>query len=239
MNVAKLAFKLALGAAALTVAGCGVIAFQGIEGSGNVVKESRDVAEFSEMKVSNNIEVDYTVGDEVALDVEADDNLMEILTTEVKGGVLVIKTEKNYESSDTIRVVVTGPSLEKLDVSGASQVKVSGQEADRFDVSASGASEVEIVGRSGKVTAEASGASKVNFDGFDGETLTVEVSGASSVKGGEFVMISGELSGASQLDSKATGEVDMELSGASQGEIAGSPKVKRKDVSGASSLKIR
>jgi len=67
---------------------------QGISGNGNVIEESRDVSGFNGVHVSSGIDVYLTEGKDFELRVEADENLMEVILTELKDDMLVINPIK-------------------------------------------------------------------------------------------------------------------------------------------------
>jgi len=64
----------------LMLTGCNVI---GEIGSGNVIRQERKVSSFNGIEVSGVFHVDLTQGTTNSVIVEADDNLMDIIRTEV------------------------------------------------------------------------------------------------------------------------------------------------------------
>ena len=68
----------------------------GIQGNRNVVTEDRKVtADFTAIKVSQGINVYLTQGNDIDISVEADENIIDLLVTEVQGDVLKIYFDKN------------------------------------------------------------------------------------------------------------------------------------------------
>ncbi len=70
---------------AITVllSGCMINIQDSITGNGHVVKQNRDVSEFTSIKVGSGIDVFLTQGDNRTLEVEADENLQSWIRTEV------------------------------------------------------------------------------------------------------------------------------------------------------------
>lgn len=92
----------------------------GISGNGNVIEETRDVSEFTGVHVSSGIDVYLTEGNEFEVRVEADENLMEVILTELKGDMLVVKTDRvNIRRARSKKVYVTLPELTELKISSA------------------------------------------------------------------------------------------------------------------------
>ena len=92
----------------------------GISGNGHVVEETRNVSGFSGVHASTGIDVYLYEGNNFDVKVEADENLMEIILTEVEGKMLVIKTDRvNIRNAKSKKVYVTLPRLTELKISSA------------------------------------------------------------------------------------------------------------------------
>jgi hypothetical protein len=193
--------------------------FGGVQGSGNVQNEKRSVAEFNAIEVGGIFEVEVVAQKEFSVEVEADDNLLQFIRTEVKGGTLEISTEKKISPRGRIHVRVSAPDIESLQVSGASKLSLANLKNDSLKVDASGASKIKVDGETKNLEIELSGASKIEAEALMAENVNVAGSGASCAS----VNVSGDL--------KA------DLSGASKVTYAGSPRNLEKSTSGASSVR--
>lgn len=98
-----------------------------IRGSRNVVVETREALPFNRLIVSSDIDVILSQGHQVGLEVEADDNLIESIYTEVKDSVLEIHLLDDVTRSKALKVHVSVNSpifiletRDKSNVSGAS-----------------------------------------------------------------------------------------------------------------------
>ena len=175
-----------------------------VKGSGQMASEVRDVTGFHALDVGGVFQVEITSGREFAVEVEADDNLMPLIRTDVRGGVLRIKTERKLSTSNPIRVRVSAPDIDDLDVSGAANVTLANISNSGLNVDASGASKIKIAGETAKLVVDVSGATKIDADGLAAEHATVDASGASYVA----VQVAGQLrtnaSGASRIDYSGT-----------------------------------
>ena len=186
-----------------------------VKGSGQTASEVRDVAGFHALDVGGVFQVEITANKEFAVEVEADDNLLPLISTEVRGGVLRIKTERKLSTSNPIRVRISAPDIDNLDVSGAANVTLANISNGGLNVDASGASKIKINGETAKLMVDVSGATKIDAESLAAEHATVETSGASHVT----VQVAGQLrthaSGASRIDYSGTPtEVIKKTSGA-------------------------
>jgi hypothetical protein len=200
----------------LLAAACG----DRVDGNGRSATEQRDVPTFTRLDVGGAIEATVTIGSPQSVSVTADSNVLPVITTEVRGGTLVVKSEKRYDSETPVRVEITVAGLTDIEASGASTVEVSGVQGSRLALDASGASTIRASGRADTLDAEASGASRLRLADLAVRDADVDASGASSIE----LQVSGTLSG--------------EASGASSVRYSGSPSV-TVDTSGASSVRSR
>lgn len=65
-----------------------------IKGSGNLVKETREVGSFTAVKITNHGNLYIEIGDRFHLEIEAEDNIQEYLQAKVKGDTLVIGKDR-------------------------------------------------------------------------------------------------------------------------------------------------
>lgn len=189
------------------------------KGSGNVVKQGRDVSGFTQVDVSNSIQVEITARKDFSVEVEADDNLLPLVKTEVRNGILRIETDGRYNSRNPIIVRVSAPNVEDLDVSGASKVYLSNLHNDSLKVHSSGASKIKVEGNTINLEIETSGASKIDAENLKSENVSVDASGASNVS----VSVSNDLK--------------VDASGASNISYIGKPTNFDRKTSGASNVK--
>jgi len=233
-----LAFSLVFGLITVTSSGCKYL--EGEDGNGKVKKETRDIKSFDAIKIGGAFEVHLTQGDRESLVVEADENLLKLITAEVKGGTLVVSTEKNIRNSKELNLYITFKDISKLDLSGAVEVKSEGMiKLDNLELEGSGASEVTLKLELDRLTADFSGASEINLSG-SANTCDFDMSGASEVDAYGFTVkeCTIELSGAGEARLNVTDNLKARVSGAGEIRYEGNPSVDSR-VSGAGSIKKR
>ena len=190
----------------------------GIQGSGTSKSETRNVSGFSKVDANGAVNVEISVQKDFSVVVEADDNLLANIKTEVSGDTLKIYSEDQISAKTKINVRISMPALEALEISGASSGNVSSVKSDSLELKASGASKIRIDGEARTLEAEASGASTI-----DAESLRVEDADV-------------EASGASKATINATNDLKVDASGASRISYVGEPKNVEQNSSGASSV---
>lgn len=152
-----------------------------VEGSGNVVKESRDVSGFNSISVSGVIEVEFTAQTEYSVEVEADDNIVPIIHTEVDGGVLRISQRDGISKYSRLLVRVSAPDLKGVRSSGVANVKITNIKNIRFSAKTSGASKISVAGETLEMDVDSSGASAVDAANLSAENVDIDSSGAAQI----------------------------------------------------------
>jgi hypothetical protein len=218
ISLAIFILALAIGLVFSTNCSFSVNKFSSVQGSGNAKTETRNVSGFTRVDASGAVNVEVTAQSDFNVTVEADDNLLQNIKTEVSGDTLKIYNEEGISTKSKINVKISMPEIQGLELSGASNGNVTNVKADSFDLKASGASKVKIDGVAKELNAEASGASKLDAENFRVENANIEATGASSA------VVS------------ATGDLELEASGASRISYTGEPKNVKQNSSGASSI---
>lgn len=208
----------------LAFSGCDQV-LPGVQGSGVKKTENRPIGPFEKVSVSTSSIVEVIHGDAPGLEIISDDNILPLISTEVKGGELTISSKGSFSTNIGIHVKLTAVSLKEIDVSGAVKLNVSNATADELKLSANGASEINWNGGAKKIKLNANGASRATLKGPVNE-LIADLNGASALHGYESEMANArvELNGASQAEVNVIGELSGKASGASNIRYVGTPR---------------
>jgi hypothetical protein len=208
--------------------------------TGNFIKQERAVSNFSKLEIGGAFTVYLSQGDQEKLVVEADQDEMEEIVTEVVGSKLKIHTKPGWDHQyHDMTIYLTFKNLDYIDLSGAVEVKADkALTFNELEMDVSGAAEIDLEMKADKYTAEFSGASEIDFRGSC-KTGYIEISGASEFRAEElqFDELSLDLSGASEAKVFATKKLRIDASGASEVKYKGSPPDIAIDESGASEIK--
>lgn len=201
-------------------AGCGVVGkfMHGVRGSGNRVTEKRAVPAFLSVEVSGAYEVEIVAQQERSLEITGDDNILPLVTTEVRGNVLRIGSSKSFNISRPITVKITVPDLEGVSTSGASKINITAIKNAALEVDSSGASNISLKGETKKLKIGTSGAGNIEAKDLHAEKVSVESSGAGHVS------------------VYATEQLDASASGVASIDYYGEPKTVNPNVNGPASI---
>ncbi len=114
---------LALVALSLTSCHTHIDLNSGIDGNGKVKTQTRPAAgNFSKIDVSRGINVTLEQATNYLVEVEADENLQEHITTKIENGTLYISTNENIDESTAKSVHVKLPTLTSIETTSGSTV---------------------------------------------------------------------------------------------------------------------
>lgn len=129
---------------------CGVtVNLQGdevVRGSGSVITEERSVSGVQRVKVANQGDLTIEIGDEEKLLIEAEDNLLPYLLSDVQGGELELRTQSNTNIRTTrpIRYYLTVRALEGLEVTSSGSIDAPELIGDEFSIDVNSSGDVYI-----------------------------------------------------------------------------------------------
>jgi len=203
----------------LAVSACDGSVF-GVRGSGNVITESRDVSGFNEIALFGSGTVRVDVNGTESLTVEAEDNIMPLLKTEVANGRLELSVESSISPTTDITYTVAAVALDGVTIAGSGDVTATGIATDLFDVEISGSGRVKPTGTAASLVVEISGSGRYLGEGLEASIGTVRVSGS-----GEAVV-------------NVTDDLDVDVSGSGGVQYIGEPTV-TESVSGSGKVTRR
>lgn len=211
----------------------------GITGNGNVREETRDADGFSGIHVSTGIDVYLSEGTDFSVVVEADENLLDVILTEVKGDMLEVRTDHvNIRRARSKRVHVTLPELKEVKISSAGDLE--GQTLFhcrnlRLEVSSAGDLLLEVEAREIDLNISSSG--DIRLAG-SADFLDASLSSAGDLDAGDLVARKVEVDVSSAGDARvhATDEISMNASSAGNIYYSGDPRVIRSKSSSAGDI---
>lgn len=191
---------LRLAAVALLVGACTL-------GSGTSATEIRDVAGFEEVVLATTGEVVVEVTGTESLEIEAETNLLPLLTSEVQDGRLELGATGSFTAREPIVYRLTAQRLTAVTVRGSGTVRASGVQASTFAATVRGSGLVEASG--------------------DVESLAVVVDGSGEVRGGGLRATSAEvlLTGSGEVGLDVVDRLDARVDGSGRVRYLGDPVV--------------
>jgi hypothetical protein len=207
---------------------------------GPIVTTTRIATGYDRIAVARACNVEVRQGTSDTVQISAPEGYLPYINVTVVNGQLIIDLDDDVDTDgwESNRFVITVPTLNGIDISGASSVIMRDTlTTQRLLLGCSGASRADLRYVANEFNGAISGASTVTMVGMATVWSAIAVSGASTVRAFDAPVGTAGLaiSGASTLEVTASGELTGAVSGASLVRYKGQPVI-RLEISGGSRI---
>ena len=193
----------------------------GIDGSGNVVTEKRNIeTPFTKIQASTGVEVILEQESPSEVEVEVDDNLMKYIVTRVENGTLIVKIDGNINTMESAIVRVKTKTIEGLESSSGASIKTinklsgtsvalktsSGStiqadlEYEKVSCESTSGSEIKVSGKALTLDTKSSSGSEINAKELASNEITAQSTSGSSTTVNPIVLLNAKASSGSSID---------------------------------------
>jgi len=197
----------------------------GVKGSGKRLTQKRDVASFTSISAEGAFDIEVVCQKDLGIEIEADDNLLPLISTEVSNNVLWLKPKSNYSAEDAPKIKINVPNIEAFSADGAGKIQISGVNNDKLQIALDGAPNLTASGTTKMVGIDTNGAAKIDTHNLRAAHAVVDSKGVSKV----------DLGVSSQLDVTVSGPSHVTYSGdpVVNKTVHGPGKVEKRNDEGA------
>lgn len=212
----------------------------GVQGDGNVQSEERMVNQpFNAIKASQGLEVYLTQGNDESILIEADENLHELIKTEVKDNVLHIYTKKNIGHASSKKIKITFKDISKItSTSGSDVTSTNTITSEHLELNTSSGSDMKLHVNTTILECHSSSGSDLKLSG-NTEKLIANASSGSDIKAGDLIAESSHVKATSGADITVNTLKELTANASSGGYIKyyGNPEVVNKKDSPSGSIR--
>ena len=215
--------KKLLGLIALTLlvtAGCHH-SFDGVRGSGKRETQKREIAPFTSISAEGAFNIEVVCQKTLGLEMEGDDNILPLVSTEVRNNVLHIENTKAYSVNEPVTFRIAVPNLESILVDGAGKIQITGVNNDKIQISSNGAAVINVAGTTKMVGVDTNGAAKIDTHNLRSAHAIVDSKGASKVDLGVCDKLDVNVSGVSHVTYRGDPVVNKTIHGPGKVEKRG------------------
>jgi hypothetical protein len=208
-----------------------------IGGNGKVIIKVREVTGFKSISVKGAFDVVLKNGSKGSLSVEADENLISNIISNVNDSNLEIHNVKTVIRSKELKLIICCPDLKSIDFSGATELSCdSGVHYNNLSINISGAGRVDMELQTNDLNAIVSGGAELIFRGKS-NSFDVSITGAGNIDAQKFEVqdCSIDISGFGRAKVNAIKNLEVNISGAGKVEYTGNPEVKQ-SITGAGKI---
>lgn len=212
--------------------------FNRVNGNRNVVTQDRSVKDdFTKIKVSTGLDLYISQGSRNEITVEADENLQDIIMTEVRDGVLKIYSEKNIWRAKARKIYVTISNLEEITATSGSDVYAKETlKVNDIKISATSGADIRISVDANTVETNSTSGSDIEISGIANNHNSKATSG-SSIDGYELRSknANAKVTSGADINIYASESINAKASSGGDIDFKGNPKkVNKKSSSGGS-----
>ena len=163
----------------LTLSAC---SFAPVRGSGVIASEEREIANVTGVTLATMGDLTIELGEDEALRIEAEDNLLPYIHSEVKDGMLTIEVRKlgSFQPTKPIRYFLTVKELETINNSSLGSIHAPQLRAKNFFVQISSTGNVSLEGLDAEaldVALDSNGALDIGGGKVETQEITIDGSG--------------------------------------------------------------
>jgi Putative auto-transporter adhesin, head GIN domain len=175
-------FVLMLGVT-LALTNCIVVSGTRVQGSSQVVSAARKVSGFTGVELEGIGELRIQQTGTESLTIEAEDNILPLLTSDVSNGTLRLGTKRNVHLVVTEPIIyhLTVKDLSNLSVAGAGDASAPNLETDTLTVAISGSGNVATGGTADTQNVQISGSGTYTAEDLASRAAIITVSGSGDV----------------------------------------------------------
>jgi hypothetical protein len=153
-----------------------------VVGSGNSKSETREVGDFTGVRLNAVANLNISQGDKAHVTIEADDNILPLLKITVRNGALQIDSTQEYHSKSGVKISITLPAISSIELNGVGNISIDQVQSDALDVQLHGSGVITAKGSSSKLSANLAGVGNLNLSEWAVQQATVQLSGSGSIK---------------------------------------------------------
>lgn len=212
----------------------------GVKGNGNVVTAERDITEsFSIIKATEGLDVYLTQSNEAEIAVEADENLHDLILTEIENGVLKIHTKQSIGRASAKKIHVSFKDISSIvSTSGSDVYSTNTISADELTLKSTSGSDMKLSINATILNCTSTSGSDLRLSGKT-QKLIAQATSGSDIKAGDLEAESSQVKATSGADITVNTSKELTASATSGGDIKyyGNPEKVNKNNSSAGSVR--
>ncbi len=201
-----------------------------VEGNGQMTTATRTTTGYDKVDLTGAMDVELVKGTEGRLRIEAEENLIPHITTEVKNGELVISVEKGFNlqpsRNNPIKVTVPFESLDGVYLTGSGDIYTSDMiKSENFETKVTGSGNIRLQLQAKQARARLTGSGNMDLRG-SAEDFNCKITGSGDINAFDFKCeaVDATVIGSGNLQVHATEELRANVPGSGDIVYSGNPR---------------
>ncbi len=177
-----------------------------VQGSGIKMTATRKINNFTELISTLSADIHVRLSHSPKLTISGDDNVIPLVKTEIKEGVLQLTADKGYITTTPLLISIDIPEIESVRLAGSGEIRLSEVNSETLVLTLEGSGDIQASGNVTFLVIEMSGAGDLELSQLTSSNSKVSISGAGDV------------------DINVTGVLDVVIEGSGDVIYSGSPQ---------------
>ena len=149
-----------------------------IQGSGNIISESRELNNFTSIILLGSIDVNIKTSESNNCVVVADDNLIPFIKTEVVNNKLNISLNESYASEEKLVVNINTPNYDEVSLSGSGNINILDFKNNNLSLNISGSGNITGNGEVETLVVKINGSGNLMSKEIKSKSATITINGS-------------------------------------------------------------
>jgi hypothetical protein len=211
---------------------------EGVNGNGNVVTAERNISsDFNQIKVSQGLDLYITQSNDVSLSVEADENLHDLIMTDVENNILRIYSSENIKRASSKKIMLNINDISSIKATSGSNVYSTNTiKVDELELVSTSGADIKLDVKTQLLDCRSTSGSNINLRGTTNTLIAAATSG-SNIKANQLKAETSEVKATSGADISVNTSKELTARATSGGDVrySGNPeKVNKSDSSSGS-----
>lgn len=212
-----------------------------ITGNGKYITENRSLSVYNKIDVAGSFEVKLVKGKEGAISINADENLMEYIETEIENNHLKIQPKKGYQlrSTKTIVITVSFETIDAISLAGSGNVSSADElNATDLNLNLAGSGEINLPVSTKNLTSHIAGSGNLKLSG-NADVFRSEIAGSGNLEGDDLKAIISHvnIAGSGNVKIHAVSEIHANIAGSGNVIYSGNPTIEKSKSVGSGSIR--
>jgi Putative auto-transporter adhesin, head GIN domain len=226
----------------ILLSSCFGIGGKRVKGNGNTTTQERTPGSFTEIEQRGSYDIYLTQGSASTVKIEAEDNLIGYIETEVNGSKLKIRTQDGFNLKPThgIKIYITSPAFNSISSAGSGNIYSQGviKNSSKIECETTGSADMELSVDAPEIKTQVTGSGDIKINGSTGK-FTVGITGSGDVKAAELKAEDAKvnITGSGNAEVFASVKLDVSVAGSGDVKYKGNAPQINTSMHGSGSLK--
>jgi hypothetical protein len=151
-------------------------------GSGKTVSVRRSLPEFSWLHIRSAANITVKQGQDAHIIISGDDNIVSLFEHRLEQNRLVLSESRSYQARMPLDITVVAPGIEKVQLSGSSNLNMDNMNVPRMELILSGSGSITARGYVGQLAARVLGSGRLYLIDLASRHIDVDIKGSGSAE---------------------------------------------------------